>query len=284
MTGFNMGQILEKAKEGKYAVGAFNIFNYVSTKAAIKAAEDLNSVLILQTSVGTVKKFGSSQLIKMLNILREDVRVPVVIHLDHCTDVALAKECIDRGWDSVMIDASAKPLRENIAITLEVKHYAEKRNVTVEGESGIIKGVEEEITFDKEEGAKYAESLEYLNATGIDAFAPAIGTAHGLYKKAVTINYDLVKMLSETTDCPVVIHGGTGLEDDVFKRLIQNGAAKINISTALKHAYIDACREYIQANSEEYNPLKLDAYAELKISETVKKHIITFNSNDSFVK
>ncbi|MBC8589278.1 class II fructose-bisphosphate aldolase [Paratissierella segnis] len=284
MTGINMGQMLLKAKEGQYAIGAFNIFNYISAKAAIKAAEDLNSFLILQTSVGTVKQIGASQLIEMLNILRSDTKVPVIVHLDHCKDVSLAKECIDKGWDSVMIDASEKSLIENIDTTLEVKCYAEKKNVTVEGELGVIRGVEEEIIVDEEKTTKYSEVVEYLNATGIDAIAPAVGTAHGLYKGAVSINYDLVKKISKNIDCPVVIHGGTGLEDDVFKRLIRNGATKINISTALKHAYIDACREYIQTNNEEYNPLKLDAYVESKIYEVVKKHIITFNSVDSVTR
>lgn len=280
MLELSMGEELLKAKRENYAIGAFNIFNYSSAKAAIIAAEELKSPLILQTSMGTVKTFGAIQIFRMLEILRKDARIPVYIHLDHCTDKDLAIECIDIGWDSIMIDASAEPLNDNIDLTLEIKKYAKKYNVCVEGELGIIKGEEEEIVFNEEEETKFNEAIEYINATGIDALAPSIGTAHGLYKGTVNINYELVKKLSKSTNCPVVIHGGTGLSDEVFRKLVKSGATKINISTALKHAYIDSCSEYLSLNSEEYNPLNLDTLIEKRIYEVIKKHITIFGSTD----
>lgn len=265
-------------KKGNYAVGAFNIFNYTSAKAAVMAAEEMNSPIILQTSVSTVKAVGTIELIRMLSFIKKDATVPVVIHLDHCTDINLAKECVDAGWDAIMIDASAKPINENIKITLEVKHYAEKQNVCIEGELGIIQGVEDNISANIGKLANYEESIQYINSTGIDAFAPAIGTAHGVYKTKAVLNFDLVKRLSETTECPVVIHGGTGLSESEFHHLIKNGGAKVNISTAIKCAYFDGYKEYIKLNLGEPNPLKLDEYVKTYIKEVVKKHLTIFNS------
>lgn len=275
---YSLKQMLLHAKQESYAVGAFNIFNHISAKAVIKAAEELGSPLILQTSVSTVRKIGVNELINMLNGLKENAAVPVIIHLDHCTDIKLARECADAGWDSVMIDASNKPLNENIAITLEAKLYAEKRNVCVEGELGIIKGIEDDIESEAEEKTNYQDALKYLNSTGIDAFAPAIGTAHGLYTKKAVLNFELVRKLSTTTECPVVIHGGTGLAPEDFKRLIECGATKINISTAIKHAYFDAYKNYFELNPDDRNPLKLDEYVEAFIKDAAKRHIILFGS------
>lgn len=278
MSKLTLNKMLTKAKEQGYAVGAFNIFNYLSAKAVIRAAEETNTCAIIQTSVSTVRKFGVVELITMLKGLVEMSPLPILIHLDHCTDVALAKKCIDEGWDSVMIDASKEPLEENIKITAEVKEYASKANVSVEGELGVIKGVEDDLVSEESVEATYEDSMRYVNETGIDAFAPAVGTAHGLYTGTPKINYALVKELSETTLCPVVIHGGTGLSDKAFKKLINCGAAKINVSTALKEAYISSLKEYTDLHEAERNPLKLDEYVETGLKNVIKEHILLFNS------
>jgi fructose-bisphosphate aldolase class II len=268
--------LLSQARKEGYAIGAFNIFDYLTAKAAIDAANAVKTPILLQTSVGTVKKFGPRALFDMLDLLRKDASVPVLIHLDHGTDVSLAKTCVDTGWDSVMVDMSAKPLEENISLTAEVSNYAHERGVCVEGELGVIKGVEEEIASDTEQLAGYEDCLKFLEGTGVDAFAPAIGTAHGLYKSEVRLNYDLVKKLADTTETPVVVHGGTGLTDEQFARLIACGASKINVSTALKYAYINGLRDYWNGHPDEYNPLKLNEGAEKAVKKTVEEHIIRF--------
>lgn len=275
----NLKTVLTKAKKEKYAVGAFNIFNYLFASAVLKAAEELRSPVIIQTSVPTVKKFGPKQLGKMLTALAENASVPVVLHLDHCTDVALAKECVDAGWTSIMIDASSHPLEENIRITQEVKAYAAQRNVSVEGELGIIKGVEDDIVHSIDKAANYEDSIYYIQATGVDALAPAIGTAHGYYTGEPVINFDLVKKLSDTTDVPVVIHGGTGLAEDVFKRLIECEGAKINVSTALKYVYLQSAQNYLDENQSNRNPSKFDDGMENGVKEAVKYHIALFGSS-----
>lgn len=274
----SLKEMLQKAKQGKYAVGAFNIFNYMSAKAAVQAAKELNAPLILQTSVSTVKKTGVDEMIKMLNLVKEDAGIPIVIHLDHCTDVELAKKCIDAGWDSIMFDASEKPFDENVAITAEIKKYAAAKNVNVEGELGVIKGVEEEISSDVEVATKYEDALEFVHSTDVDAFAPSIGTAHGLYTTKAVLNFDLVKRICDTCDCPLVVHGGTGLSGDDFRKLIRLGATKINISTAIKQAYFNGFKRYFEQNPNEHNPLKLNEYAEKEIREVVKTHMNLFGA------
>lgn len=275
----NFREELLLAKENKYSIGAFNIFNYASAKAAIKAAEELDSTLILQTSTSTVKKIGAEELGKMLRLLADSSTVNVLIHLDHCTSVDLAKQCIDSGWDSVMIDASQFPLEDNIRITKEVVEYAHARGVYVEGELGTIEGIEDEISENEGKIASFEDSIIYVEATNIDAFAPSIGTAHGVYHGEPKINFKLIEMLKDSIKCPVVIHGGTGLSKNTFRQLIQLGASKINVSTAIKNAYLEGCKEYFKKYPDEVDPLGFDEYYFGKIKDVAKDHIQFFNPN-----
>lgn len=279
MSGQGFRELLLDAKRKDFAVGAFNIFNYLSARAVLVAAAENESPVIIQTSTSTVKRFGARELSKMLHALTDEAAVPVVIHLDHCASVDLAKECIDAGWDSVMIDASHEPLADNIRITKEVLAYAHRKGVYVEGEVGVIKGVEDEVASSVARQANYDDVLTYLQETGVDAVAPSIGTAHGLYKGEPVIDFDLVARLSSTTDCPLVIHGGTGLSEEAFTRLIDCGAAKINISTALKKSYLTSVKGYFDLHPEADNPLKFDEHLELKLKETVKYHLDLFRSS-----
>ena len=275
----SLKDLLTQARKEGYAVGAFNIFDYLSAKATVDAAVETKTPILLQTSVGTVKKFGPDALFAMLDQIRRGCPVPVLIHLDHCTDIAYCKSCVDAGWDAVMVDMSEKPLEENIALSAEIKKYAAAKGVCVEGELGVILGVEEEISADVEKLANYEDSIKYIEGSGVDVFAPAIGTAHGLYKKEVKLNFDLVKRLADTTPVPIVAHGGTGLTDSQFSTLIKNGISKINVSTALKYAYIDGLRGYWSGHQDEYNPIKLNNAAEALVKQVVMEHIQRFKPN-----
>ena len=276
----NFKEELLYARDHKYAVGAFNIFNYLSARAVINAASDLDMPVILQTSVTTVKQFGPSELGSMLQQLARNAPVNVIIHLDHCTDIDLAKACVDSGWDSVMFDGSRLPLEENIAGCREVVSYAHSKGIMVEGELGRIGGVEDLIAVDAAQavGADLSESIRFVRESGIDAFAPAIGTAHGDYKGTPHINYELVESLSKAIDTPIVIHGGTGLSDETFRRLISLGAAKINVSTAIKHGYIDGSKEYLKANPDKLDPLSFDRYLNDSIRNAAERHMKVFSS------
>ncbi|MBQ6385222.1 MAG: class II fructose-bisphosphate aldolase [Lachnospiraceae bacterium] len=277
----NFLEELQYAKEHKYAVGAFNIFNYLSARAVIRAASTMDLPVILQTSSATVRKFGPVELGTMLRQLAWNAPVNVIIHLDHCTDINLAKACMDSGWDSIMYDGSKLPLEENIAGCREVVSYAHKRGIKVEGELGKIGGVEDEIVVDlgETEDAKLDESIYFVKESGIDAFAPAVGTAHGLYKGTPKIDFNLVEQLSTAVPAPIVIHGGTGLPESTFEALVNLGAAKINVSTAIKHAYIDNCKEYMKANPDKLDPIDFDYFLNCAIKNVAMDHMKVFTKN-----
>ena len=278
----DMGRLLTRAVTGGYAVGAFNIVNDLTAAAAIRAAEELHSPIILQTSVSTVKEIGAEHLIALLSDLAKRASVPVAVHLDHCTDPALVRKCIDLGWSSVMIDLSKASFEENIRITREIVQYANQKGVTVEGELGSIVGVEDDIVVHAgEEGLATPEGAEeFASRTGVGAFAPAIGTAHGLYKGTPNVRFDLFDQIKRLVSCPLVVHGGTGLSEDVFRKLVAAGAAKINISTAIKIAYCEGMLEYTAAHADENNPLRLDRFATERVMACVKEHIRIFGSEN----
>lgn len=274
----NFAEELRFARQHNCAIGAFNIFNYLSARAVIRGASAIGCSVILQTSAGTVRKFGPLELGTMLRQLAWNAPVNVLIHLDHCTDIELAKACIDSGWDSVMYDGSHLPLEENIANCRKVVEYAHQRGVHVEGELGRIAGVEEDIAVDAGDatGASLDESLYFVRNSGVDALAPAIGTAHGVYKGVPKINFDLVKQLNQAMDTPIVIHGGTGLSSETFAKLIENGGSKVNVSTAIKHAYIDGCKEYLNVFPEKLDPIAFDQFLNCKIKDTAMEHLAIF--------
>ena len=284
MSYVNMGQILKDARAGGYAVGAFNIVNYLTAKAAVEAAEELGQNLILQTSVKTVKAFGIEEMMSWLRPIVENASVNVAIHLDHSTDVEFTKACVKAGWSSVMYDGSKLSLEDNIKNTKEIVAFAHPYGCTVEGELGAIVGVEDDIFVKEGEGAhaRPEDCRKFLAETGVDAFAPAVGTAHGVYKGAINLNYDLFDEINGFSPCPLVLHGGTGLTDAMFYRLIDLGASKVNISTAIKIAYCQGMKDYMEANPTQNDPLKLDAYVKARVKDVVAKHIRFFSLMDRY--
>jgi len=257
----NMKKMLDAAKRGGYAVGAFNMLDYNSAKAIIEAAEDLKAPVIIQTSAKTVIFWGSSAIISWVRELVRSSTVPIALHLDHCKDVQLITECIEAGWSSVMIDASSKSFEENLNLSRRVVEMAHPKNVTVEAELGAIVGVEDEIHI-KEQDAHLADpqqAIRFCEEVEPDCFAPAIGTAHGIYKGEPKIAYDRLEEIASKTGVPIALHGGTGLADEVFKKCIALGCAKVNISTQLKYAFIDGFVAYHNAHNTQYDPLKVIA-------------------------
>lgn len=255
----NIKEMLNQAKLGRYAVGAFNILDYNSMKAVVEVAVELQSPVIIQTSVKTVLFWGYRPIIKWYQQLVNDAPVPIAIHLDHCKDLDVIRNCIAHGWTSVMIDASSKPFAENLALTQQVVAMATPKDITVEAEMGAIVGVEDDIHV-KEQDAHLAdpvEAVKFCSSVSLDCFAPAIGTAHGVYKGTPQIAFDILEQIAQETDLPIALHGGTGLSDEVFLRCIAMGCAKVNISTQLKYAFIDGFIRYYNAHNTEYNPLKV---------------------------
>ncbi len=268
MTIANAKEILLEAAAGKYAVGAFNVTNIIQMEAVIEAAIEKRAPLIIQTSVKPSKFLGRHVLVAVYRTLAESAPIPIAIHLDHCEDVGYCKACADAGYTSIMIDASKRPFEENVRLTREVCDYCHGvGNISVEGELGAIVGVEDQIRVVEDEAVlcNPDEAVIFVEQTGVDLLAPAIGTAHGIYKtkdpKLDFARLDRINRLLNGSGprVPLVIHGGTGLPPATVQRLIELGGAKFNVSTDLKHVLIDATFDYISAHREEYDPGKVDA-------------------------
>lgn len=263
----NAKEIMVKAAEGKYAVGAFNITSVIQMEAVVQAAVEKSAPLIIQTSVKPSKFLGRKVLVAIYRTLAEEAPIPICLHLDHCTDVEYCKLCADAGYTNIMIDASKQPYDENIRQTKEVVDYCHAiGGISVEGELGTVGGVEDQIVVAEDEAqlANPAQAVEFVERTGLDIFAPAIGTAHGVYKtKNPKIDFERLGTINQMLNgqgikTPLVVHGGTGLPEDYIVKLLANGGAKFNVSTELKHTLIDATYTYIDAKRDEYDPGKVD--------------------------
>ena len=268
--------VMKDAKKEKTAVASINILNYTTTRGIIEAAANANRDVILQPSTSTVKEYGIQPIYDMVQILKKNAKTRVALHLDHCRDTAIALGCVDAGWDSVMMDFSALPIEENIRRTKEVVDYAHARGVTVEGEIGVISGVEDDISSDKTVAANYDDTVDFIERSGIDAIAPAIGTAHGVYKHAPKLNWELIEQVGKL-DVPLVVHGGTGLSEETFHRLIALGAAKINISTALKNIYLGTSKKLLE---NKIAPVPFDVAVYEACRDEMEKYIRLFAGED----
>jgi len=269
MSIINAKEIMVEALKGGYAVGAFNVTDLLQFEAVIDAAIEKRAPVIVQTSVKPSQFLGTDMMVAIYRTLASSAPVPVCLHLDHCTTVDYCKKCADAGYTNIMIDASKQSYDENIRQTKEVVDYCHSvGNISVEGELGTVGGVEDQIKVAEDEAqlANPQQSVEFVERTGVDIFAPAIGTAHGVYKtKNPKIDFERMAVINKMLNgngikTPLVVHGGTGLPDDYIKKLLKAGGAKFNVSTELKHTLIDAKFEYISAHRNEYDPGKLDVF------------------------
>jgi ketose-bisphosphate aldolase len=263
----NAKEIMVEAAKNGYAVGAFNITDLLQFEAVIDAAVEKKAPVIVQTSVKPSKFLGTKMMVSIYRTLAESAPVPVCLHLDHCTEIDYCKKCADAGYTNIMIDASKQSYEENIRQTKEVVDYCHSvGNISVEGELGTVGGVEDQIKVAEDEAqlANPQQSVEFVERTGLDIFAPAIGTAHGVYKtKNPKIDFERLATIHKMMNgngikTPLVVHGGTGLPEDYIKKLLAAGGAKFNVSTELKHTLIDAKYEYISSHRDEYDPGKID--------------------------
>ena len=272
-------EIMDPAFQQRYGVAAFNAVDDITMDGLIRAAEESRSPLIIQISVKTVHFWGEDVIKDMFTDMASRVAVPVTLHLDHCPDPVVAETCLKAGWNSVLFDGSGLSYEENFVKTCEVVKMAGKTGASVEGELVAVGGVEDGIGSEQEGGLlPIAKEIEFIQETGIYCYAPPIGTAHGFYKAAPTIRYERMKQLVDTTQMPMVLHGGSGLSNEIFVRLIALGAAKVNISTDLKKTFADGFRTYLEEKPEEYNPLKLIGSVKDDVTEMAKSYFKIFGS------
>jgi len=235
-------EMILEARRGGYAVPAFNAENLEMVQAIIEAAEEARSPVMIQTTPSTVKYITLRQAVAMVKADAEAASVPVSLHLDHCESYEAVAAAIDAGYSSVMIDASKLPYEENIAVTQKVVAKARPLGITVESELGTVGGKEDGHSAD----IAYTdpdEALDFFTRTGIDIFAIAIGTAHGFYKGEPKLNFELLAKIKDMIDCPLVLHGGSGIPDEMIKRTIELGINKVNYATELRAAATKAVRE-----------------------------------------
>jgi fructose-bisphosphate aldolase class II len=276
----NMSVMLQKAKEGKYAVGQFNINNLEWTNAILKAAEEMQSPVILGVSEGAAKYMGGYKtIVNMVKGLLEDlnITVPVTIHLDHGTSFESCKKAIDAGFTSVMYDGSHFPFNENVENTKKVVEYAHSRGATVEAEIGTVGGEEDGIIG----GINYAdldECVRLVKATNIDALAPALGSVHGPYQGEPKLGFAEMLAIKEATNTPLVLHGGTGIPTVQVQKAIERGTCKINVNTENQISFTKVVREVLATNDKVYDPRKFLGPGAKAITETVKQKIQEFGS------
>jgi fructose-bisphosphate aldolase class II len=253
----SMKEMLIKGKENGYAVGQFNINNLEYIQAFLQAAEEEKSPIILGVSEGAGRYMGGFKVIvAMVESLMEEygTTVPVAIHLDHGSSFEKCAEAIHAGFSSVMIDASSKPLEENIATTKKVVELAHIHGVSVEAELGTVGGQEDDVIAEGVIYADPAECKQLVTETGIDCLAPALGSVHGPYQGEPNLGFAEMEEISEMIDLPLVLHGGTGIPLKDIQRSISLGTAKINVNTENQIVQAKVIREYLAENTEDYDP------------------------------
>ena len=276
----NFNEMLIQAKKNHFAVPHFNINNLEWAKYILEECQACNIPVILGVSEGAAKYMGGFRAITGMvkGLIRDlDITIPVCLHVDHGQSFETCRDAIDAGFSSVMIDASKKELPENIATTKRVVDYAHAKGVTVEAEVGHIGGTEDNITSSAT-NARLEECVELYEKTGIDALAPALGSVHGFYKGEPNLDFETMKIINDTLPIPLVLHGGSGIPDDMIKKAIECGIAKINVNTELQVAWSNAVREFVKNDQEAYDPRKLIGSGEKALKEKAHEKIVLFNT------
>lgn len=275
-------EMFKKAYKGEYAVGAFNVNNMEIIQGIVEAAKEEKAPLILQVSAGARKYARPAYLKKLVEAAIEDTGLSVVLHLDHGEDFEICKDCIDDGFTSVMIDGSRFPFEENIEVTKKVVDYAHQKGIVVEAELGKLAGIEDNVNVNEREATftDPDQAVEFVERTGVDALAIAIGTSHGAYKfkgKPMLDFERLEKITGMLPGFPLVLHGAStvlpefvnlcnqyggnipgakGVPEEMLKRAAKQGVCKINIDTDLRLAMTAAVRKYLTENPSVFDPRK----------------------------
>ena len=247
-------EMLLKAQKGGYAVGAFNVENMEMVKAVIAAAEELNAPVMLQTTPSTVKYGTLETYVGIVRAKAEKASVPVALHLDHGNSFELAVRAIKEGYTSVMIDGSGLGFEDNIDVTRRVVAVAAPNNIPVEAELGKVGGKEDDLEADGDTNTDPAQAAEFVERTGVDSLAVAIGTAHGFYVGTPVLDKERLSEIRKVVDIPLVLHGASGLSDEDVMDCVKRGICKVNFATELRVAYTDAVKALLKEKPETFDP------------------------------
>ncbi len=295
-------EMFKKAYEGGYAIGAFNVNNMEIIQGITEACKELNAPVILQVSKGARAYANRTYLIKLVEAAEIETGLPICLHLDHGDSFETCKSCIDDGFTSVMIDASSKPFEENIAITRQVVEYAHAHGVVVEAELGTLAGIEDEVKVSAEDSSytRPEDVQEFVERTGCDSLAIAIGTSHGAYKfKPGTkpqLRFDILEEVQRRLPgFPIVLHGSSSVPQEYVKMINENGGnmpdaigvpedqlrkaasmavCKINIDSDLRLAMTGTIRKYFHDHPADFDPRQYLKPARANIKELVKHKLV----------
>ncbi len=266
-------KMLLDAQKNGYAVGAFNIENMEMIKAVLSAAEEMCSPVILQTTPSTLKYASPELFAAMVRVESSNVTIPVCLHLDHGNSFELAMRSINAGYSSVMIDGSSLALEENIALSASVVERAHAVNISVEAELGTIGGKEDNLVRDSSIYTDPNDAAKFVSETAVDSLAVAIGTAHGVYKDTPKIDLDRLSAIRKVVSIPLVLHGSSGVPEDVVVECVRRGICKVNYATDLRVAYTAGVRDFLLANSDVFDPKKYGVEGMKRVSDYVKLKI-----------
>lgn len=274
-------ELLCKAQEKGYAVPAFNVENMETVQGVIQAAEELNRPVILQTTPSSVNYAGLDFFAACAKTAIRNTRVPVALHLDHGSSYELAARAMKEGYSSVMIDGSKLSFEDNVALTSRVSQLGKILGVSVEAELGSVGGKEDGLTSDSIALTNAAEAVEFTERTKTDSLAVAIGTAHGFYKGEPKLDIKRLKEIRAAVDIPLVLHGTSGVPDEIVKECIRNGICKVNYATDLRDAFTKAVKFSMEENSDNIDPKKYLGAGREAVAETARKRIQLCYCNQS---
>jgi ketose-bisphosphate aldolase len=274
-------EILANTKKEHYAVGAFNFNGYEDAEGIAMGAVEASSPVIMMASEGACKYIGLYETVGLVSGIAKAVKVPVCLHLDHAADFDFIKEAIRAGFSSVMVDASAKDYEENIRVSKAVADFARDYNCSVEAELGKVGGKEDNIVVEDSTATFTvpSEVPRFVEETGIDALAIAFGSVHGFYKSEPKLDFERLEAVLKLTDCPIVLHGGTGIPIADIQKCIRMGLAKVNVGTELKKAFSDAIRKTAsELPVSEIDPRKYLKPVKAACAAIVKEKLTAFGS------
>ena len=263
-------ELMLDAQKYHYAIGAFNAENMEMVQAIIAAAEELRAPVIVQTTPGTLKYASPAMFHAMVAAAASEATVPVVMHLDHGSSYELAMKAFRAGYTSVMIDGSHHVFEENIEITKEVVRACHAAGIPVEAELGKVGGKEDDLDGGNGNGYTVpSEAAEFVERTGVDSLAVAIGTAHGVYKGTPKLDIDRLSEIRKVVSVPLVLHGTSGVPDETVHACIRRGISKVNYATDLRITFTKAVQDYIAENPKAYDPKKYLGSAKVAVAQRV---------------
>lgn len=266
-------EILKKAQEGQYAVGAFNVENMEMVMAVISAAEEMNSPVIMQTTPSTVKYASLDYFLANAKVAASRAKVPVVMHLDHGSSFELASEAFRTGYTSIMIDGSHSSFEDNIKLSKAVVDMCKPSGIAVEAELGKVGGKEDDLDGGEGGFTDPQEAKEFVERTGVDSLAVAIGTAHGMYNGEPKLDLDRLSQIKEVVSIPLVLHGGSGIPDSKIQESIKRGICKVNYATELRIAFTNGVTKYLKENKDAIDPKKYNKSGMEEVKKFVKEKI-----------